>query len=104
MLNKTQLVFDPEKNGDVVASYLKAADGSLVTNTSIGSKKALDVNVTNANINVFSKPFNSIMVLSKTIDGDPLEIKSQFNNIDVQLVTIIYDEDGDFQSLRVSDY
>lgn len=60
------------------------------------------INVGNGSI--FTKPFDKIIVLTKNDAGDPLQIKSQANNLDIQLVTIIYDEDGDLQSIQVSDY
>lgn len=103
MLNKTKLVFDPEKDGDIVASYLKAADGSLISKTESNGKQALDVNIAN-NSNLFTKPFDKLLVLSKTEFGDPLVIKSQLNGEDVQLVTLQYDDEGDFLSLEVSNF
>lgn len=104
MFNKDKLIYTPSQEGDIVGSYLKAADGDLLTKTNINDKKALDVNVTGGSINVFTKPYDSIIVLSKNEDGDPLTLKSSFGGNDVQLVTFTYDVDGDFQSLVVSDY
>ena len=101
MLNKTKLVYDPQKDGDVVASFLKAADGSLISKTESNGKNALDVNITNKG-ELFTKPFDKILVLAKTEFGDPLVIKSQLAGADVQQVTLAYDEDGDFLSLEVS--
>lgn len=104
MLNKTKLIYDPNKDGDVVASYLKAADGTLISKTEAAGKTALDVNIANNSANLFTKPFDSLIVLSKTEYGDPLVIKSTLQGQDVQLVTLSYDDDGDFQSLQVSDF
>lgn len=51
-INKFQSVFDPTTNElDIIGSYLKASDGTLLTHTDVGGKKALDVNVA-AGINV----------------------------------------------------
>lgn len=52
---------------------------------------------------LFSKPFNEITVLSKNNDGNPLTVQTYKNNIPVQLLTISYDIDGDFQSAEVTD-
>lgn len=101
MLNKTKLVYDPQKDGDVVASFLKAADGTLISKTQANGKNALDVNVAN-NGDLFTKPFDKITVISKNEFGDPVVIKSQLGGVDVQQVTLTYDEDGDFLSLEVS--
>lgn len=103
MLNKNKLIYDPNKDGDVVASYIKAADGTLISKTEAAGKTALDVNVANNSANLFTKPFDSLIVLSKTEFGDPLVIKSSLQGQDVQIVTLTYDEEGDFQSLQVSD-
>jgi hypothetical protein len=103
MLNKTKLIYDPNKDGDVVASYLKAADGTLISKTEAAGKTALDVNVANS-ASLFSKPFDSLIVLSKSEYGDPVVIKSTLQGVDVQQVTLVYDEEGDFQSLQVSDF
>jgi len=104
MLNKTKLVYDPDKGGDETASYLKGSDGELITNTPIGDKKALDVNIANGSVNIFTKPFDRIEVISKTEEGDPAEVKSMLLGVNVQLVTIAYDADGDFLNLQLSDY
>lgn len=50
MLSKERLVFDPTAaaDGDAVGAYLRAADGTLITRTTVGSKEALDVYVANA--------------------------------------------------------
>lgn len=47
MISKERLVFDTANasEGDVVASFLKSADGTLLTHTDVGGKKALDVRV-----------------------------------------------------------
>lgn len=103
MLNKTKLVFDPAKEGDVVASFLKSSDGSLISKTAVAGKNALDVSVVNNGGNLFSKPFNKILVLSKNEFGDPLLVKSQLNNVDVQLITLVYDEEEDLVSMEISD-
>lgn len=47
MINKQKLVYDATDGGDVVGSFLKASDGTLLTHTDVGGKKSLDVNVAN---------------------------------------------------------
>jgi hypothetical protein len=49
MFSKERLVFDPTAADDTdnVGVYLRASDGTLLTHTDIGGKKALDVNVEN---------------------------------------------------------
>lgn len=112
MLSKTKLVFDPTQQGDIVASFLKGSDGTLISNTQISGKQALDVNVVNGittngggggSSSLFTKPFNAIIVVSKTEFGDPLTIKSQLNNVDVQMITLTYDDNEDLVSLQISD-
>lgn len=56
-----------------------------------------------SNNGLFTKPYTNIVVLTKNEYGDPTTIKSIHNGTDAQLVTIVYDEDGDFQSANVSD-
>lgn len=104
MLNKNKLVYDPQKGGDITATYIKGADGTLISKTESSGKIALDVHVVNNNSHLFTKPFDKIMVLSKNEGGEPTQIKSQLNGSDVQLITIIYDVEGDFLSLEVSNY
>jgi len=49
MFGKERLVFDPAAvdESDNVGVYLRASDGTLLTHTDVGGKKALDVNVAN---------------------------------------------------------
>lgn len=49
MFSKEKLVFDPAAAGetDNVGAYLRASDGTLLTHTDVGGKKALDANVVN---------------------------------------------------------
>lgn len=84
--------------GDVV---IQLVDG---TQPGRSLKVNEDGSINVANNSLFTKPFDKILILSKTDEGDPLQIKSQLNSIDMQLVTIVYDEDGDLQSIQVSDY
>lgn len=58
--------------------------------------------VTN-NVGFFTKPYNSVSVLTKSECGNPTTIKSTYSGTDVQLLTIVYDADGDLQSVTVSD-
>ena len=48
-LNKDQLVLDTAalSESDNVGAYLRSADGTLLTHTDVGGKKALDVNIAN---------------------------------------------------------
>lgn len=62
-------------------------------------KVGLDTNVLNR---VFTKPFNKIQVLSKNDDGDPLIVVTKLNNVLVETATIVYDIDGDFESVEVT--
>ena len=47
MITKEKLIFTPSDsaNSDSVGAYLRGADGSLATNTTVGSKTAVDVNI-----------------------------------------------------------
>lgn len=65
---------------------------------STGSTSSITTNTT-----IFTKPYDSLMVLTKNDCGDPLTIKSTRYGVDSQLATITYDLDGDFQSVSVSD-
>lgn len=49
MINKEQLIFDPADlaASDDVGAYLRSSDGTVLTSTTVGAKKALDVNVAN---------------------------------------------------------
>lgn len=49
MFGKEKLVFDPDAAAetDNVGAYLRSADGTLITHTTIGDVEALDVNVEN---------------------------------------------------------
>lgn len=55
-----------------------------------------------SNSGLFTKPYTNLIVLSKNEYGDPVTIKSVYHGVDAQLVTIVYDEDGDLQSANVS--
>lgn len=84
---------------------VKIGEGTeFATTTSAGTKTLLDVSVIGGSGNIFTKPYNKIIILSKNEEGDPLQIKTQFNNVDTQLATITYDADGDFLQLELSDY
>lgn len=72
----------------------------LFTGSTRGAKAGLDVNTLNL---VFSKPFDKLSVLTKNDDGDPLTIQSSYLGTGIQLGTIIYDVDGDFQDITVAD-
>jgi hypothetical protein len=88
--------------GDV-ADSVRIGDGvneAKITKAKVGTNTGLNVNSIN---DLFSKPFTKLEVLTKNDDGDPLTIRSSYNGTNVQLMTIVYDSDGDFQSADVVD-
>ncbi len=88
--------------GDV-ADSVRIGDGTneaQITKSIVGTKTGLNVNSINT---VFTKPFTKLTVLTKNDDGDPLTIRSMYATTPVQLATIVYDSDGDFQDVEVSD-
>lgn len=50
MLSKDKLIFDAANDVDNVGSWLRSADGTLLTHTDNAGKKSLDVNLSNASI------------------------------------------------------
>ena len=94
---------DNEPNMGNVHSSVRIGDGedeATVTPAATGSVAGLDV-VNKAK--VFTKPYNKVTILTKNDDGDPLTIRTRYNGVDVQLATIVYDSDGDFQDVEVTD-
>lgn len=92
---------DPDA-GDVHDS-VRIGDGNAEVQVTVSAddvKTAMNVNAIN---DLFSKPFNKLTVLTKNDDGDPLTIRSSYAGIPVQLMTILYDAEGDFQDAEVSD-
>jgi len=73
---------------------------ATVTKAVTGTKAGLDVNALNE---AFNKPYNKLTVLTKNDDGNPLTIRSRYFGTDVQLMTIIWDADGDFEDFEVVD-
>lgn len=91
---------DPDA-GDVHDS-IRIGDGvDEVNMTKAASGTVVGMNVNSVN-DLFSKPFNKLTVLSKNDDGDPLTIRSSYGGIPVQLLTIAYDAEGDFEDAEVS--
>lgn len=91
---------DPDA-GDVHDS-LRIGDGvNEVTATKAADGPEVGLNTNSIN-DLFSKPFTKLTVLSKNDDGDPLEIRSSYNGVPVQLLTIVYDAEGDFEDAEVS--
>lgn len=80
------------------SSNTSFSDGSIPIKAAEGS---IPVTVT-GNIGFFTKPYNSISVVSKDACGNPTAIKSTYDGVDVQLLNIVYDADGDLQSAVVS--
>lgn len=71
-----------------------------ITKAKTGTNTGLNTNSIN---DLFSKPFTKLTVLTKNDDGDPLTIRSAYLGTPVQLMTIVYDADGDFQDAEVVD-
>ena len=92
---------DPD-NGDVHDS-VRIGDGqNEVTMTPSQDLAKVGMNTINL-ASVFTKPYNRVRVSSKNDDGDPTEIITSFGGVDVQSAAILYDSDGDFQDLQVTD-
>lgn len=88
--------------GDVHDSVRLGDQNNEVTvaKAAVGTRAGLDVVGIN---DLFSKPYTKLTVLTKNDDGDPLTIRSRYQGTNVQLMTITYDADGDFQDADVSD-
>lgn len=69
MISKDKLIFDPAElaASDDVGAYLRASDGTLLTHTDVGGKKALDVNVAN-DVSVTIAPGSEIKITDGTDD------------------------------------
>lgn len=92
---------DPVFEGQTLKDYYyDIYSGKFVKNASTVISGTVDTVTKNK---LFSKPYNKIEVLSKDTDGNPLEVESSLNGVPVQLVTIVYDVDGDFLSAEVTD-
>jgi hypothetical protein len=94
---------DNYSNPGDVADSVRIGDGvneAKITKAKVGTNTGLNTNSINE---LFSKPFTRLEVLTKNDDGDPLTIRSSYNGTPVQLMTIVYDSDGDFQSADVVD-
>lgn len=93
---------DGDPNSGDIHDSVRIGDGTneaTITKAVTGLLAGLNVNSIN---DLFSKPFNKLTVLTKNDDGDPLTIRSSYNGVPVQLMTVIYDADGDFQDAEVS--
>ncbi|MEO0271693.1 MAG: hypothetical protein ABIM30_01215 [candidate division WOR-3 bacterium] len=118
MITKEKLVFDPAvaSEGDAVGAYLRAADGTLITRTSVGSKEALDVYVTNAiritdgTNDLVINPDGSINVDVSVISGAEKAEDSAHTNGDIgQFILAVRQDtlassvssDGDYAALKV---
>lgn len=92
---------DPD-NGDVHDS-VRLGDGQLeVTMTPSQDLSKVGLNTINL-ASVFTKPYNRVRVATKNDDGDPTQIITSYAGVDVQSAAILYDSDGDFQDLEVTD-
>lgn len=49
----------------------------------------------------FTQPWDGVRVELKNDDGDPLQIISSYGGVDVQVLNLIFDEDGDFENIQV---
>lgn len=69
MISKDKLIFDAADlaASDDVGAYLRASDGTLLTHTDVGGKKALDVNVANS-ISATIAPGSEIKITDGTDD------------------------------------
>lgn len=88
--------------GDIHDS-VRIGDGineATITKVALGTVAGLNTVRLNS---VFSKPFNKLTVLSKDDDGNPLSIRSSYLGTAIQLAAILYDIDGDFLDIEVSD-
>jgi hypothetical protein len=70
MFGKEKLVFEPAAAADTdnVGAYLRSADGTLLTHTTVAGKKGLDVNVINTSLDVTATNLD-IRDLSHTQDN-----------------------------------
>lgn len=92
-----------EGPNNIPADSIRLGDGvneAKITPAKVGSLTGLNTNSIN---DLFTKPFTKLTVLTKNDDGDPLTIRSAYQGVNVQLMTILYDSDGDFQDADVSD-
>lgn len=104
-LAKDKLVYDPANpsDGDNLGAFIRGADGTLITHTTVGGKEALDVNVANTvDVNVTN---------SLTISGSYAE-DSAHTSGDIGLFTLavrkdvegsLASADGDYAPLQVDD-
>jgi len=67
----------------------------------VGGKSALAVYLTGGSL-LGNVSFDSVEVTSKNANGDPLVIVYTKATVTVATLTIVYDVDGDFQSLTKS--
>ncbi len=93
---------DNSPNPGDVHDSMRLGDGvgELTLTPTVGSVKFAADTVDLAK--PFTKPWNKVRIASKNDDGDPLTIITSDGATDVQLATITYDIDGDFQELVVS--
>lgn len=120
MIAKEKLVFDPAAvaDGDAVGAFVRAADGTLITRTTVGSKEALDVYVANAiqitdgTNNLAINPDGSINVDVSVINGAEKAEDSAHASGDIgQFILAVRQDslassvsaDGDYAALKVND-
>lgn len=92
---------DPD-TGDIHDS-IRIGDGTneVTTTPSIGNA-IVGIDTVQKN-SIFTKPYTQLTVLTKNDDGDPLTVRTRYNGTNVQLATITYDSNGDFEDVQVSD-
>lgn len=120
MLSKEKLVFDPSAvaDGDAVGAFVRSADGTLITHTTVGTKQALDVNVANAiritdgTNNLAINPDGSINVdVSLTTGAEKAEDSAHANGDIGQFILAVRQDtlassvsaNGDYAALKVND-
>lgn len=82
---------------------VRIGDGTSLVTTTL-SQDTSKVGFDTVNLaKPFTKPWDRVRVTTKNTDGDPTVIITSFNGVDVQMASIIYDTDGDFQDLQVTD-
>lgn len=120
MIAKEKLVFDPAAaaDGDAVGAFIRSANGTLITHTTVGTKEALDVNVVNAvritdgTNNLAINADGSINVDVDVVTGAEKAEDSAHSDGDIgQFILAVRQDtlassvsaDGDYAALKVND-
>lgn len=92
---------DPDA-GDVADSVRVGDQNDYARITTSKGETTAGLNTVNL-AKPFTKPWNSVEVTQKNQLGDPTEIITSFNGVQVQRATIVYDQRFDFESLTIQD-